>query len=237
MVYVKAGTFIMGSPESEEDRSDNEIQHKVTISKDFYIGKYEVTQREYKAVMGTNPSKYKGDNRPVETVSWYNAVEYCNKLSEKEGLTKAYTIDGTTVTLNNNATGYRLPTEAQWEYAARGGNKSQGYKYSGSDTVDSVAWHSGNSDSSTHNVGTKAANELGIYDMSGNVYEWCYDWYDDYSSGSVTDPEGSSTGSYRVFRGGIWRYDSGYCRVAFRHSGYPSFSYHLIGFRLLLPAQ
>ena len=135
---------------------------------------------------------------PVMEVTWYGAAEYANWLSAESGLTKVYTINGTSVTANWSANGYRLPTEAEWEYAARGGNASKGYLYAGSDNADEVGWHSSNSGQSTHPVGGKAPNELGLYDMSGNVWEWCWDWYGSYSSGSQSNPRGPASGSYRV---------------------------------------
>ena len=174
MIYVEGGTFQMGSTNGG---SSEQPIHTVTVSS-FLIGKYEVTQKEWQEVMGYNPSYSEGDNRPVEKVSWYDAVEFCNKLSEKEGLTPAYTINGFDVSCNWSANGYRLPTEAEWEYAAKGGKKSKNYKYSGSDNIDDVAWYDANSDGRSHDVGTKAPNELGIYDMSGNVWEMCWDSFD-----------------------------------------------------------
>ena len=207
MVRINGGTFQMGS---NNGYRDEEPVHTVTVSS-FYMGKYEVTQKEYREVMGTNPSNFKGDNLPVEQVSWYDAVEYCNKRSQREGLTPAYTIDKSrkdpnntstydtvkwVVTWNKNANGYRLPTEAEWEYAAKGGNGSPGnYTYAGSNNADEVAWYIG---SKTQNVGTKKPNGLGLYDMSGNVWEWCWDWYGSYSSAAQTDPAGASSGSHRV---------------------------------------
>jgi formylglycine-generating enzyme required for sulfatase activity len=173
MVFVKGGTFTMGcTAEQGDDCFDNEEPaHKVTLS-DFYIGKYEVTQAQWKAVTGNNPSKFNGcDNCPVEGVSWNDIQEFIKKLNAKTGLN------------------YRLPTEAEWEYAARGGAQSRGYKYSGSNSVDEVAWYYGNSGNETHPAGTKKANELGIYDMSGNVYEWCNDWYGAYNSEAQTNPK------------------------------------------------
>jgi len=228
MVLVKGGTFQMGSNNDDDD--DNQI-HSVTVSS-FYIGKYEVTQKEWQAVMGSNPSHFKGDNRPVEQISWYEAVAFCNKLSQKEGLTKAYTINGKKITCNWQANGYRLPTEAEWEYVARGGKLSKGYTYSGSDDLDEVGWYYRNSGNQTKEVGTKKANELGIYDMSGNVGEWCWDWYDSYSSASQTNPKGAGSGSYRVLRGGSWYDYDNRCRVSHRNYNSPDRSNGDLGFRL-----
>lgn len=236
-VLVKAGSFTMGSPSSEANRESDERQHTVRISNDFYISKYEVTQDEYQSIMGTNPSKTArgiGDSYPVNMVSWHDAVEYCNILSEREGLTPAFTINGTNVSWDRNANGYRLPTEAEWEYAARDGQKAGSYNvYAGSDNISSVAWYDGNSGDKNHPVGGKQANELGIYDMTGNVWEWCWDWYDYYTSGSVTDPAGPSSGSIRVFRGGSWRTEAEYCRLANRITAPPSYRYGFLGFRLV----
>jgi len=220
LVYVEGGSFQMGS---NDGGSDEKPVHQVTVSS-FYIGKYEVTQKEWQEVMGSNPSNWKGDNLPVEQVSWYDAVDYCNKRSRKEGLTPCYSGSGSNITCNWSANGYRLPTEAEWEYAARGGNKSKGYKYSGSNDVGAVAWYDGNSGNKTHEVGTKAANELGIHDMSGNVWEWCWDWYNSgyYAKSPGSDPKGPGSGSSRVLRGGSWRYlVVVLCRVAIRSSFVP----------------
>jgi len=213
MVFVEGGSFQMGS----NDESDEKPVHQVTVSS-FWIGKYEVTQAEWKEVMGSNPSNWKGDQLPVESVSWYDAVDYCNKRSIKEGLTPCYSGSGAGITCNWNANGYRLPTEAEWEYAARGGKHSKGYKYSGSNDIGSVAWYDGNSGSKTYRVGTKAANELGLHDMSGNVWEWCWDWYDSgyYAKSPGSDPRGAGSGSYRGLRGGSWYYYGDSCRVADR---------------------
>jgi formylglycine-generating enzyme required for sulfatase activity len=237
----------MGSPANEPDRDNDETQHRVTVS-GFYMGRYEVTQKEYQEVMGTNPSNFKGDNLPVERVSWFDAIEYCNARSQKEGLTPAYTISGrtpatgypitaATVTWNRNANGYRLPTEAEWEYAAKGGadQRSDGspgnFTYAGSNIADEFAWLSGNSGSKTQNVGTKKPNGLGLHDMSGNVYEWCWDWYGSYSSGAQTDPLGASSGSFRVVRGGGWGYPAG-ARSADRRGNDPNGRGYNLGFRV-----
>jgi len=215
MVKVKGGTFQMGSNDGE---SNEKPIHSVTVS-DFYIGKYEVTQKEWVAIMGSNPSKYQGDNLPVEQVSWDDCQEFIKKLNVKTGKS------------------YRLPSEAEWEYAARGGSKSKDYKYSGSNDLSAVAWFADNSGSNTHLVGQKQANELGIYDMTGNIWEWCSDWYGDYSSGSQANPKGVSSGSYRLLRGGSFNDDdpprNGCCRVAYRLANTPSNRYDTHGFRLV----
>ncbi|MBO7382048.1 MAG: formylglycine-generating enzyme family protein [Muribaculaceae bacterium] len=217
MIAVHGGTFKMGG--TSEQGSDAEIDelppHKVTLS-DYYIGKCEVTQALWKAVMGNNPSKFKGDNLPVEKVGWDDCNTFISKLNQLTGRK------------------FRLPTEAEWEYAARGGRKSKGYKYAGGNDVGQVAWYDNNSSSATHPVGQKSPNELGIYDMSGNVMEWCEDWYDDYTSSSQTNPTGPQSGSYRVARGGSWNYDATSCRVSRRAYGIPLFSTQFYGFRLAL---
>jgi formylglycine-generating enzyme required for sulfatase activity len=232
MVNLKGDYFIMGSYDGE----CNEKPICCVCVNDFSIGKYPVTQEQYESVMGKNPSRFKnsGKNAPVEKVSWYDAVEFCNKLSEKEGLQKCYTGSGRSIICDFSANGYRLPTEAEWEYAAKGGNKSKGYKYSGSNNVDEVAEYDGNNNKSTKPVGGKKANELGIYDMSGNVWEWCNDWYnsDYYESSPASNPTGPDSGNYRVFRGGSWNYYDRYCRSAYRGHSKPVISYSSIGFRL-----
>jgi len=216
MVFVEGGTFTMGcTAEQGDDCEDGEYPaHQVTLSS-FNIGKYPVTQAQWKAVMESNPSFFTGDNRPVETVSWSDAQTFIAKLNEVTGKN------------------YRLPTEAEWEYAARGGNKSQGYKYSGSDGIDEVAWYAGNN--GTHPVGRKIPNELEIYDMSGNVLEWCNDWYGEYSNAPQTNPQGPATGSRCVLRGGSWDAAAGYCRVSNRYTYPPGYSDNDRGLRLVLP--
>jgi formylglycine-generating enzyme required for sulfatase activity len=230
MALVEGGTFQMGS----NNGNDNEKPvHTVTV-RSFYMGKYEVTQKEWREVMGSNPSNFQGDTLPVEQVSWYDAIEYCNKLSLKEGLTPAYRGSGDNIICNFNATGYRLPTEAEWEYAARGGTKDYiTYEYAGGNSVDSVAWYDGNSDQRPHPVGTKQANSLGLYDMSGNVWEWCWDWYGDYSGGSQSDPAGTSVGAHRINRGGSWGSAAAYARSAYRFGSPPSYRITYLGFRLV----
>jgi formylglycine-generating enzyme required for sulfatase activity len=233
-VAVQGGTFQMGSTTGQ---SDEQPVHEVTVS-NFYMSKYEVTQAEWEAVMGSenNPSITKGDNLPVDSVYWLDVVEYCNALSAKEDLTPAYTIIGTTVTLNSGTNGYRLPTEAEWEYAARGGVNHNTYKYSGSDMLGEVAWYDGNSDGKTHPVGKKKANSLGLHDMTGNVPEWCWDWYDNYSAGDQTDPTGASSGTYRVVRGGSWSDKApGYLPCTCRNVNEYDATYLDLGFRLVRP--
>ena len=245
-VLVKGGTF---------KNTKSNYYGKGVIVSDFYIGKNEVTQKEWTEVMGSNPSKFKGDNLPVEMVNWYDSIEYCNKRSIKEGLHTYYNIDKNnkdpnnkpdpkfgdlddikwTVTINPGADGYRLPTEAEWEYAADGGQTSKSYTYSGSDDEDEVAWYwrnAGDKDltgpwlwtaieqnhDQTKPVSSKKPNELGLYDMSGNVREWCWDWYGDDLEKNVTDPKGSSSGFNRVWRGGGWMGASFCLESAFRSS-------------------
>jgi len=246
MVSVPGGSFQMGNPDNYSD-SERPV-HTVTLSA-FSIGKYEVTQAQYQTVTGNNPSNFSGSNLPVERVTWFDAVEFCNKLSQREGLQAVYTISGrrpstgypitsAIVMANWSKNGYRLPTEAQWEYAAKGGNESpENYTYAGSNDVNGVAWYSGNSDSKTHEVGTKAPNGLGLYDMSGNVWEWCWDWYDSYSSEAQTDPDGVYSGAYRVRRGGGWTISAELVRSAYRGNRDPSGRDDYIGFRLVRPAQ
>jgi len=230
MVRIKGGTFTMGSPAKEPTRREDEVQHKVTVS-GFYMSKYEVTQEEYQAVMGTNPSHFKGDNLPVETVSWYDAIEYCNRMSQIAGLTPAYTINGNNVTWNRNANGYRLPTEAEWEYACRAGTTTA-YN-TGAKISDNTGWYEENSGGKIHPVGQKPPNAWGLYDMHGNVFEWCWDWYGDYSSGSQTDPVGADSGTYRVRRGGYWGNNGRNLRSAYRDYHSPNYRYFSIGFRLV----
>jgi sulfatase modifying factor 1 len=218
-VYVEAGSFQMGSNNGD---SDEKPVHAVRISRGYWMGKCEVTQSQYEAVMGTNPSRFKGSSLPVETVSWNDAVGFCRKLTERER-SAGRLPDGYV---------YRLPTEAEWEYAARGGSKSSGFQYAGSNNLDEVAWYTSNSAGKTHAVGQKRSNELGLYDMSGNVWEWCHDWYggDYYGKSPASDPTGPSTGSSRVLRGGSSYYIPEYCRPSYRRRISPEYTGDYIGF-------
>ena len=225
MVKVEGGTFTMGAtPEQGSYALDWEYPtHQVTLSS-YSIGETEVTQALWEAVMGNNPSYNKGNNKPVEMVTWNDCQEFITELNQLTGKT------------------FRLPTEAEWEYAARGGNKSKGYKYAGSNNIDEVAWYLNNipaqsSDAENYGpqiVATKAPNELGIYDMSGNVNEWCHDWFGDYSSNAQTNPIGLDAGSERVLRGGYWHYKADYCRVSYRNYAYPWEKDGSTGLRLAL---
>lgn len=225
MIYVEGGTFTMGATNEQGDdaNGDEKPAHTVALSS-YSIGETEVTQALWQAVMGSNPSYFSGSNKPVECVSWDDCQDFIRKLNSLTGET------------------FRLPTEAEWEYAARGGNKSRGYKYVGSNTLSSVAWYYENSyakgegsfDYGTHNVATKQANELELYDMSGNVFEWCSDWYGDYSSSSQTNPTGPASGDYRVRRGGSWGDGVRDCRVSDRGSRGPTYRSGSLGMRLAL---
>jgi len=213
MMKVEAGSFRMGS---NDGGSDEKPVHTVTLTRDYYLGETEVTQALWEAVMGKNPSKFIGANNPVEMVSYEECLAFVKKLNKLTGRQ------------------FRLPTEAEWEYAARGGKHSRGYKYAGSNNLDEVAWYLDNSGRKTHQVKTKKANELGIYDMSGNVYEWCSDWYGNYPSGNVTNPTGPDSGSSRVSRGGSWYSSAANCRSADRYDDRPADQLSGLGLRLAL---
>lgn len=225
-VYVKAGTFRMGSAESGPN--DEKPVHEVKISRGYWMGTCEVTQAQWRALMGTDPSKFKGDELPVENVSWYDAAEFCRKLTKREH--KASRLPDGYV--------YRLPTEAEWEYAARGGTRSRSFKYPGSNNPEEVSWHFPASADETHPVGTKRPNELGLYDMSGNVWEWRLDWYaaDYYSRSPQANPANSDYGdkTYRVCRGGSWGLYPTHCRSANRGGGTPTGRFYSYGFRVVL---
>ena len=250
LVLVPKGTFQMGSPPSEDGSEDNERQHEVTLTRDYYLGAFEVTQAQYEKVMGKNPSNFQGkeveqripakkhpqtgrtiedekiipvdsSNHPVERVSWEEAVEFCKKLSDLPEEKAAGRV-------------YRLPTEAEWEYACRAGSKSAYGFGDERDSLDDYAWYGENGDSKTHPVGQKKPNAWGLYDMHANVWEWCSDWYGDYPKGALSDPVGPREGSNRVYRGGCWCFEAAICRSAYRNRGYPSFRFDDRGFRLAL---
>ncbi|AFK08066.1 hypothetical protein BG32_11250 [Mesotoga sp. HF07.pep.5.2.highcov] len=244
LVLVEKGRFTMG--DTWGDGYDNEKPtHQVTFTYDFYVGKYEVTFDEYDAfceargIVKPDDEGWGRGSRPVINVSWWDAIAYCNWLNAKYKLPKAYDDDGNLLDKDGRVTaditkvvGYRLPTEAEWEYAARGGNKSENYKYSGSDNVGYVAWYDSNSESKTHEVGKKLPNELGIYDMSGNVWEWCSDGHINYSGWADTNPIMSLLARGRVRRGGSWVNFATYARVAFRSFYKPDSMYYYLGFRV-----
>ena len=242
MVWIEPGIFPMGSPDKEPDRNSNEAQHWVELTQGFSMGKHPVTQAQYRAVMGYNDSYFRDDNQPVERVTWYDAIEFCNKLSEAEGLQTVYLINNrvpasgypitdATVTPNWKRNGYRLPTEAQWEYACRAGTTTA-YN-TGAVISGATGWYDANSGSKTHPVGQKPANKWGLYDMHGNVFEWCWDWYAVYPGGTQTDPEGPGSGADRVVRGGSWNYYGRSARSAYRAYDNPDNRY--FGFRLVCP--
>lgn len=230
LVFVKGGDFQMGDSQGVGEVDEVPV-HQVTLS-DFYMSPYEVTQKEWQELMSDNPSKFSGDHLPVENVSWYEAVKFCNQKSRKEGLTPCYKIEGKEVTCDFAANGYRLPTEAEWEYAARGGSKEQPALYSGSDRPAQVAWYKDNTDGSTHPVGKKRPNELGLYDMSGNVYEWTWTRYHKYPNEPQTNPVGPDRGGHRMFRGGSWFSVADNLRVSFRNRDGHDFKSDYVGFRI-----
>lgn len=219
MVLVEGGSFAMGATAEQEGTSNNESPiHNVTLDS-YYIGEAPVTQDLWETVMGNNPSNAKGEKLPVESVSWYDCQQFIMRLNKKTGKE------------------FRLPTEAEWEYAARGGNKSRHTQYSGSNNIDEVAWYDENSERQTQPVKTKNHNELGLYDMSGNVWEWCQDWYGKYYSSSQHNPKGPKNGSSKVFRGGSWGNLAKRCRISFRYNYAPDFTHFGLGLRLCLSDQ
>ncbi|MEZ4772295.1 MAG: SUMF1/EgtB/PvdO family nonheme iron enzyme [Bacteroidia bacterium] len=220
MIEVPGGSFMMGE------------NYEVTLSP-YHIGKYPVTQALWSALMPKNPSWFKGPNRPVENVSWFDAAKFCNALSKNQGLEEVYAFRREEVTANHKVKGFRLPTEAQWEYAARGGTHHiDNYEYSGEKNLHAVGWYRDNSHNQTQPIGLKDPNQLGIYDMSGNVWEWCGDWYGNYPESVQQDPPGPLKGSNRVLRGGSWYGDSGSCRVTHRYRIMPEYRHDIVGFRV-----
>ncbi|GAB1371835.1 hypothetical protein MASR1M45_18970 [Candidatus Kapaibacterium sp.] len=241
MVFVPAGSFIMGSTGRTTASTSYETPtHKVTISKDFLIGKYEVTQKKFREIMGSNPSPFVDDSLPVERVTWYEAVEYCNRLSEKMGLQPCYTGSGNNIVCNFTSNGYRLPTEAEWEYACKAGTTTD--YFSGNLTVEgcspvetnlnSIGWYCGNT-GRANKIGKKTPNPFGIYDMNGNVCEWVWDRTGYYSANDQIDPTGPSSGGDRMVRGGSWQNYAINCRSANRHYGYSPTTRHVFGFRIV----
>jgi formylglycine-generating enzyme required for sulfatase activity len=242
MIRVDGGTYLQGSAETQY--AANERVHATTVSP-FYIAETETTQKLWGAIMGKNPSKFRGEERPVEYVSWLDAVLFCNELSAREGLEGAYTIEEGVVTWNRAANGYRLPTEAEWEFAARGGSRAASAEtplarapYAGGTEADIVAWYDRNSAKSTQPVGRKEPNELNLYDMSGNVWEWCWDWYGEYPKAEVADFEGAPKGAgQKVLRGGAWFTPAHLLRVTYRYWNAPTFRVNSVGFRLARNAE
>jgi formylglycine-generating enzyme required for sulfatase activity len=247
MVLIRPGAFTMGSPSSEPGRENDETQHTVTITRGFYLGRTEVTQGQWKAVMGNNPSHFSscGDDCPVESVSWTEAVEFCNKLSDREGLSRCFRGSGSDATWDQGCTGYRLPTEAEWEYAARAGTttafstgtclSTDQANYNGNDPQQGCP--KGRYRRTTVKVGSFAPNAWGVYDTIGNVWEWTWDWYDAYLGVAATDPVGAGGGWYRVDRGGSWSSNAQYCRSADRYYNDPGYRSGDLGFRLARSAR
>jgi formylglycine-generating enzyme required for sulfatase activity len=232
MLWIGGGTFRMGNSDGEVDEQP---VHSTHVS-GFFMGKAEVTQKEYETIIGNSPSTTKGENLPVTNVSWFDVVEYCNKLSTKSGLTPAYSGSNDNITCNFTANGYRLPTEAEWEYAARGGNRDMlSFAYAGGNTANVLGWHTGNSEQRAHEIAGKQPNSLGLYDMSGNVWEWCWDWYGAYTSAEATDPKGATRGDNRIVRGGSWKSDTSKLRSTYRNTAPPVGSYDDVGFRVIRP--
>jgi formylglycine-generating enzyme len=252
LLHVPGGTFTMGNDDTQDDaKYDGRPAHEVTLS-DFFISEMAVTQDLWLTIMGDNPSRNKGERHPVEQVSWFDAAVFCNRLSIETGKKPCYyTPDGKVygqdtkgqwqlpndgeVQFDRNASGYRLPTEAEWEYAAKGGldHKYSGV-YAGSDMLEQIGWFDGNSDNHTHEVGLLLPNALGLYDMSGNVFEWCNDWYGAYEKKPLKNPTGAKTGALRVLRGGNYFDGPQNCRTAYRSLIRPVGRLSGIGFRLVL---
>lgn len=247
-VLIKGGTFTMGSPASEIRREQDEIQHRVTLD-DFYLNKYEVTQKEYRDVMGSEPGNFRGDDLPVENVTWYEAAQYCNTRSERESLTPAYGINGLgddlRVTWNRRANGYRLPTEAEWEYACRAGTTTP-FNTGENATSRQANYYGyypyndaprGEYRERTLPVGSLAPNRWGLHEMHGNVWEWCWDWYGEYPTTAQNNPDGPSSGIYRVNRGGGWNDFGRHLRSAYRAAHPPANRTFNLGFRVARNAR
>lgn len=259
MVLVPAGTFTMGSPTEEPGHQRHETQHQVTLTRAFYICDHEVTQSEWQSVMGWNDSRFDGADRPVEQITWWDCIQYCNLRSAQEGLDSVYVMSArsyagahittATVTIPNwNRNGYRLPTEAEWEYACRAGTSTAlcngpltqiGRPCARDSVLELVGWYCANAGDTTHEVMELPPNALGLHDMHGNVWEWCWDWWDgsDYGSGAVTDPTGASSGLEHVPRGGGWKYLAQDCRSACRGRFSPLDRYQALGVRVVRSAR
>jgi formylglycine-generating enzyme required for sulfatase activity len=248
LLPIKGGTFVMGSPAAEVRRQKEERQHRVTLS-DFYMGKHEVTQKEYREVMNTEPGNFRGDTLPVENVTWFEAIQYCNERSIKEGLTPAYRVSGSggtmAVSWDRSANGYRLPTEAEWEYAARAGTQTP-FSTGANINPDQANYYGtypydngrpGQYRERTLPVGSFPPNAWGLHDMHGNVWEWCWDWYGDYPAGEQKDPAGASEGNYRVNRGGGWNDFGRHLRSAYRAAHPPVNKTFNLGFRVARNAR
>jgi formylglycine-generating enzyme required for sulfatase activity len=236
LARLSAGEFIMGSPPTESGRSNHEAQHRVSLTRGIEVCVVPVTQALYAAVLGEDPSAFKGPERPVERVSWYDSIRFCNAASAAFGLPAAYWIRWRaepSVTWDQHSVGFRLPTEAEWEYAARVGT---GHVYAGGDEPSAVAWVKANSNNETSPVGQKRSNAAGLFDMSGNVWEWCWDWYGGYPARVCSDPTGPASGSSRLIRGGSWYNDSLFARVAYRGKFAPSDHGSSVGLRLFRTA-
>ena len=251
LIFIKGGIFEMGSPQNEAQRNEDEVQHSVTVS-DFYIGKYEVTQKEYQEITGQNPSNFKGEDLPVENVTWYDAINYCNLLSQKQGLEPVYEINGENVTWNKEKNGYRLPTEAEWEYAGRAGTTTV-FNTENSISADEANFYGhypygieenyfsqenldtkpGVYRQTTTKVGSFNPNKWGLYDIHGNVREWCFDYYGAYDLENTNNPSGPTTGTLRVNRGGSWNDYAKHMRSAYRGSFEPDQSMNNTGFRIV----
>ena len=251
LIFIKGGTFEMGSPQNEAQRNEDEVQHSVTVS-DFYIGKYEVTQKEYQDITGQNPSNFKDEDLPVENVTWYDAINYCNLLSQKQGLEPVYEINEENVTWNKEKNGYRLPTEAEWEYAGRAGTTTV-FNTENSISADEANFYGhypygieenyfsqenldtkpGVYRQTTTKVGSFNPNKWGLYDIHGNVREWCFDYYGAYDLENTNDPSGPTTGTLRVNRGGSWNDYAKHMRSAYRGSFEPDQAMNNTGFRIV----
>ena len=216
MKLIAGGTFTMGGSLEGIDYKNNELPAHSMKVESFYMSEYEVTQQLWTAIMGTNPSEFIGEQNPVENVNWYDCVEFTKKLCSLTGKT------------------FRLPTEAEWEYAAKGGANQENYEFAGSNHIGDVAWAASNSGKTTHPVGQKSCNRCGLYDMSGNVYEWCSSWYAPYTVETMNNPLGPDSGEDKVFRGGSWKYSDTYCRVTYRPHTNPNGKYNNLGLRLVL---